>query len=170
MFHRIPIIQLSLLLFALTSLASAQEVVLRQVISREHPDFDPARAMLSVGRDEKVYLGSVGPGNTGYAIRTLLDGRERFGGSVAYALNGVAANKDGVLATANGHFAHKVTLYNSQFQQTAEVTDFLVSDAVGYDAPAHVEVGASGDFYGLDKHRARILRISADGKVLKAYS
>src|SRR5581483_10729198 len=38
------------------------------------------------------------------------------------------------------------------------------------DAPAHVEAGASGDFYGLDQHRGRILRLSDSGKVIRAYA
>ena len=57
-----------------------------------------------------------------------------------------------------------------QFQKLNAVTDFLVSDQVGWDAPASVEAGAGGDFYALDHHRDRILRIDANGKIVKAYA
>ena len=50
------------------------------------------------------------------------------------------------------------------------VTDFLVSDQVGWDAPGSVEAGASGDFYGLDQHRDRIVQLNADGKIVRAYA
>jgi len=153
----------------LAQVAGGGEVVLEQIISREHPQFDPAAAMMTAGGDGSVYLGSIGPENTAYVLRASPDGKSLFGGSVTYALNGIAVNRDGVLATANGHFAHKIALYDKQFKQFAEASDFRVGDDVGYDAPSHVEAGESGDFYALDKHRDRIVRLSAQGKVITAY-
>ena len=35
--------------------------------------------------------------------------------------------------------------------------------------PAHVEAGASGDFYGLDQYRLRVVRVSPAGKLVQAY-
>jgi outer membrane protein assembly factor BamB len=145
------------------------DVVLEQIISREHPQFNAAQARLAAGRDGLVYLGSIGPDNTAYVVRMTRSGHDKFGGAVTYALVNVAANRDGVVATANGHFAHKVTLYDQNLKQYGEAADFLVGDNVGWDAPSHVEAGESGDFYGVDKHRDRILRITPRGKVLQAY-
>jgi hypothetical protein len=145
------------------------DVVLEQIISREHPQFNAAQARLAAGRDGLVYLGSIGPDNTAYVVRMTRSGHDKFGGAVTYALANVAANRDGVVATANGHFAHKVTLYDQNLKQYGEAADFLVGDNVGWDAPSHVEAGESGDFYGVDKHRDRILRITPRGKVLQAY-
>ncbi len=76
----------------------------------------------------------------------------------------------GVLASAHSHFAARVSLHDANFAKTAEAPGFLVSDAVGWDTPAHVEVGASGDFYGLDQHQDRILRLDAHGKVIKEFA
>src|SRR5262249_9499328 len=134
---------------------------LEQIISRENPAFQPLSARLTVGRDGFVYLCS--GGNTSFVLRLRPDGSDKVGGKVVYAAGNATANRDGVLATANAHFAHKVTLYNRDFHEQAAVADFLVSDAVGWDAPPHVEAGASGDFYGVDPHRDRILRVSPQG-------
>jgi outer membrane protein assembly factor BamB len=149
--------------------AFGADVALEQVISREHPQFNAAQAKLAVGGDGLVYLGSIGPDNTAYVLRMTREGGDKYGAAVTYALANAAANKDGVLATANGHFAHKVALYDRTFKPSAEAADFLVGDHVGWDAPPHVEAGESGDFYGVDQHRDRILRISPLGKVIKAY-
>jgi outer membrane protein assembly factor BamB len=139
---------------------------LEQIISRENPAFQPLSARLTVGRDSFVYLCS--GGNTSFVLRLRPDGSDKVGGNVVYAAGNATANRDGVLATANAHFAHKITLYGRGFDEQAAVADFLVSDAVGWDAPPHVEAGASGDFYGADPHRDRILRVSPDGKLIKA--
>ena len=72
------------------------------------------------------------------------------------------ADASGLIASSNGHFSHQVAIYDKEFQKVNAVTDFLVSDQVGWDAPASVEVGASGDFYALDHHRDRILQIDAE--------
>ena len=154
-----------LILGFLASCASA--VTLEQIISREDPTFDCRLAAMAFGRDGMVYLAS--SGNNSYALRMAPDGSNKFGGATVYALSNIAANTDGIIATANGHFAHKVALYDKSFTNFDAVTDFLVSDNVGWDAPCQVDVGASGDFYGLDQHRDRILRISPTAKVVKEY-
>ena len=39
----------------------------------------------------------------------------------------------------------------------------VVSDQVGWDAPSHVEAGLSGEFFGIDQHRNRVVRVGPDG-------
>ena len=155
-------------LTALTTAESAEEIVLEQVISREHAAFRCAPASLNVGRDGMVYLCS--GGNPSYVLRVSRDGKQKYGLPIVYAATNATANADGVVASANGHFAHKVTIYDQNLKQIAECADFLVSDQAGWDAPAEVEAGVSGDFYGIDQHRDRILRLDRHGKILKAYS
>jgi hypothetical protein len=140
---------------------------LKQIISRENPDFEPFSARLTVGRDGFVYLCS-GHSDTSFVLRLRPDGSEKIGSKVVYAAGNATANREGIVATANAHFAHKITIYGRGFDELAAVADFLVSDTVGWDAPPHVEAGASGDFYGVDPHRDRILRISPRGKLIKA--
>jgi outer membrane protein assembly factor BamB len=142
-------------------------VALEQVISCEDPAFGCETARLTVGRDGLVYLCS--GGDHSFVLRLSPAGRTKLGSQVVSAAHNATANADGVLATANAHFAHQVTLYSRSFTQTGTATDFLVSDQVGWDAPAHVEAGSSGDFFALDQHRDRIVRLSPAGKPLRAY-
>ena len=64
-------------LFGCLSLAAAEEpaavapVELEQIISREDPKFNCARASLTIGRDGMVYLTSAGH-DTGYILRACL--------------------------------------------------------------------------------------------------
>ena len=134
---------------------------------REPPE-DVAGAVLSGARDGMVYL--LRGGNDSFVLRVSRDGKDKAGGATVYAAHNATANADGILATSNAHFAHSVNLYKPDFSKLAAVSDFLVSDQVGWDAPADVEVGASGDFYGLDQHRDRILRLTPAGKVVKSYT
>jgi outer membrane protein assembly factor BamB len=148
-------------------LPAGRSATLEQVISRENPAFNCPLARLVIGRDGLVYLCS--GGNSSYVLRLTRDGRDKFGGTVVYAAANATANADEIVATANGHFAHKVSLYDKGLHNLAGVDEFLVSDQVGWDAPAHVEAGAGGDFYGIDQHRDRIVRLSPAGKLVKAY-
>jgi hypothetical protein len=136
----------------------ALPVELEQIISREDPFFRCQEARLVVGRDGKVYLCS--GGNRSFVLRLGLDGSGKSGGAVEYAAHSATANRDGVVATANGHFAHKVALYGPDFARGGAADEFLVNDQVGWDAPAHVEAGAGGDFYAIDQHRDRILKVT----------
>jgi outer membrane protein assembly factor BamB len=92
-----------------------------------------------------------------------------MGSTTGYALTSAAANAEGVLATSNAHFSHKVAVYDHTFKEVVSVDDFLVNDQVGWDAPGHVEAG-DRDFFGLDQHRNRIVRTSPGGKVLQSYA
>lgn len=159
-------------LFAVSSILAAGHVAaaqirLEQIISRENPAFQCERARLCAGRDGRVYLASCA--TPSFVLRLDRDGRGKVGATVGYALTGVAANADGVLATSNAHFSHRVALYDRSFKEVVTVDDFLVNDQVGWDAPGHVEAGAR-DFFGLDQHRNRIVRLSAGGKVLQSYA
>ncbi|HEV3386729.1 MAG TPA: hypothetical protein VG097_18075, partial [Gemmata sp.] len=150
-------------------LLAVEPVVLEQVISRHDPHFDVARARLSVGRDGNIYLANGGP-NGGYVLRVSPDGREWSGEVVGYSTQAVAANKDGTIATAEGHFAHRVAFWGKGARALGHVPDFLVSDIVQWNAPSDVSAGLSGDFYGIDQHRLRVLRVSSPDKLAEAYS
>jgi outer membrane protein assembly factor BamB len=160
----------ALLLLALAAFGPAQgrADTLEQVVSYEHPAFRPEAARLVVGRDGRVYLCNGAVGNS-FVLRLSPDGKTKFGKLVGTAAKNATANAAGVAATANAHFAHAVVLLNDHLDTITSVNDFLADDKVGWNAPAHVEAGASGDFYGLDQHRDRILRIDAAGKVIRAY-
>jgi outer membrane protein assembly factor BamB len=142
---------------------------LEQTISREDPKFDCARARLTIGRDGMVYLTTAGHDN-GYILRVSRDGRDKLGAACVEAVQNATADAAGIVASAHGHFKHQVAIYDKEFAPLHVVTDFLVSDEAGWDAPAGVEAGASGDFYALDHHRDRILRIQADGKITRAFA
>jgi len=130
----------------LTAVSAAQAETLQQIISRENVLLNCAQSSLTVGRDGMVYVCT--GGNNSFVLRLTRDGKDKFGGGIVYAAHNATANADGLIASANAHFAHKVTIYDRTLAQTHEQKDFLVSDAVGWDAPGHVEAGASGDFYG----------------------
>lgn len=142
---------------------------LEQVIVRENPAFKPAVARLTVGRDGMVYLCN-GEGGSSFVLRLSRDGKDRRSKVVGHSGRNATANAAGVVATAHGHFAHKVTLHSPALTTLASFDEFLVNDRVGWDAPGHVEAGASGDFYGLDQHRERILRVSPEGKLVQSYA
>jgi outer membrane protein assembly factor BamB len=148
--------------------AEPAAVKLEQIVSREDVHFNCRSAVMTAGRDGKLYFSCVGH-DLGFVLRASLDGKEKYGKKIVYAIANVTANADGVVASANGHFAHKVTLYDKELEQTGQLADFLVSDSAGWDAPAHVEAGASGDFYGVDQHRGRIVRLSPGAKVVRIY-
>ncbi len=168
-----PMARFALIVWASASLGpaapAAGEVKLEQIISREDPAFNCAAAELAVGRDGMVYLASGGQGS--FVLRLSPEGENKFGATLADEAIGFAtANAQGVMASAHAHFSAKVSLHDQGFAKTSEAPGFLVSDAAGWDAPAHADVGASGDFYGLDQHRDRILRLNPQGKVLKEFA
>jgi hypothetical protein len=159
-------------LFFLTPFAHA--VTLGQIISRENPLYSNRDAQLTVGRDGLVYLHSHVAYN-GYVTRLTPDGQDKTGFDTGPATGNVAANADGVLAAANQHFTHAVGLYDKNGTRLTQVSDFVswtkeFGEPSGYNDPARVEAGASGDFYALDQFRDAIVRIAPDGKVLRKYS
>src|SRR5579871_4447753 len=86
-------------------------VVLEQVISRHDAALDVAHARLAVGRDGCIYLGSPHKPE-GYVLRVSADGRTRIGGKVGYSFTAVAANRDGIVATSEAHFAHRTAFWD----------------------------------------------------------
>ena len=145
------------------------QVTLQQVISRENTEFNLTTNEMAVGLDGNVYLTNWGPGNDGdsYLMRINLNGTQKGGAVVnTEAATGVTANASGIIATSHGHYAHCVNIYNSQFALQATQNNFNGSN---YDAPADVEVGASGNFYGLDQWNNRILEINSQGTIINIY-
>ncbi len=165
----LAVVAMNLATILLTVVNSLQAVELTRTISREDPKFNCAEAVLTVGRDGNVYLSS-NVHDGAYILRVSRDGTQKLGGDAVYAMANATANAAGVIASANGHFNHSVNLYDRNVKQFTACNEFLVNDKSGWDAPAHIEAGASGNFYGLDQHRLRILRISPAGKVLQVYT
>jgi outer membrane protein assembly factor BamB len=144
---------------------------LERVISHESPNFQGAlnAPRVVVGRDGLVYLCAQGKNANGpysYVLRLTRDGHEKWGGLITAGHN-ATANQDGIVAAAV-FYGHKVSLYDRTFHGLGAVDDFL--QAGGSLSPPHVEAGASGDFYGLDQNRDRIVRLSADARVRKVYT
>lgn len=159
----------------LTTLFSPARAVTReQFLSRENPLYSNRDSELTVGRDGMVYLHSRVTYN-GYVVRMTRGGKEKTGGDTGYATGNVATNADGVLAAANEHFTHSVGVYDNKFNRLGGVDDFVswtkeFGEASGYNDPARVEAGQSGDFYALDQFRDVIVRISPEAKALKKYA
>lgn len=149
--------------------AAADPVVLQQIVSRHDPHFNVAAARMTVGRDGNIYLGN-GSSQGGYVLRVSPDGRTQLGGKSGYSLTAVAANRDGVIATAEAHFSHRVAFWGRDFAALGHVPDFLVNDQVQWNAPSAVEAVDAGDFFGIDQHRLRILRVQAPDKLVTSYS
>ncbi len=157
-----------IVLFALlaTCATQAAEETLEKNISLEDPGFNCQRAVMTAGRDGKVYLLSGKVGNS-HLIQMNPDGSEQVGIHGDSAPTNATANASGWIISGHAHLVHKITIRNPKFEVKAEFKDFSCSDKLGWDAPAHVEAGASGDFYVLDQHRDRILRIDANCKILR---
>lgn len=148
--------------------AQTGDVELRQVISREHPALGTTGQGLSLGRDGQVYVYG-GQGGNGYVLRIARDGSVKFGFQAVYAITGVAANTDGVVATSNAHFAKSVNTYSRLGSKLGQVDGFTGNDNVGWDGPGTLEVGSSGDFFALDQHANRIVRLSPAGQIIRSY-
>ncbi len=144
------------------SIASAEE--LQQVVSLEHPSFDVVESRLAIGLDGRVYLAS-----DRYVLHLNPDGSDKQGSVVTYALQMVAANADGIIATANAHFNHSLNLWTRGFEKLASISDFLVNDQVDWQSPTDVEAGPSGDFYALDPNRNRVVRVAPPGRIVTTY-
>jgi outer membrane protein assembly factor BamB len=139
------------------------DITLQQVISREHPSFNVEQARLAVGRDGLVYL------NSGtYLLRVRPDGSGRADtNELHYASGGVAANGEGLLGQAQGHFAHTAAILDRDFHRVAAYTEL---DNENFDAPQHVQAGAGGDLYFADGRAWRIVRLTPAGRVAAVYS
>jgi hypothetical protein len=164
-YYLLPVI----LTFLPLATAHADPVVLEQVVSRHDPALNVAQARLAVGRDGNIYLGSP-HGKGGYVLRVSPDGQIRSGGKVGYSLTAVAANRDGIVATSEAHFAHRTAFWDKGFAPLGHIPDFLVNDQVQWNAPSDVCAGQSGSFYAIDQHRLRILKVTPPDKLVAAIS
>ncbi len=158
---------LSILLITLFT-HPALAVELRQVVSREHPAIQGTGQGLAVGRDGNVYVSGV-DSQGGYVLRISRDGRQKFGMTTNYAITGVAARADGLFATSNAHFAKSVSVYNREGRELGKVGGFTGNDDVGWDGPGTLEVGSGGDFFALDQHVGRIVRVNSVGEIVRSY-
>lgn len=151
---------------SVSMLACADE--LRQVISREHPAIQGTGSGLAVGRDGSVYVYG-GKDGADYVLRLRSDGSQKFGMPTTYATTGVAAGTNGIVATSNAHFAKSVSVYDRSGRELGKVGGFTGNDAVGWDGPGAIEAGTSGDFFALDQHVNRIVRINSSGQIVRSY-
>ncbi len=126
-----------LLVVSLTSPRTATAIDLVQVVSREHPLMAVAASRMSIGRDGNVYL-CCGEYADGYVLRIHRDGTGKQGGKVLPRMWMAAANRDGLIATANVHFNHSVNLWSPAFEHVGAVSDFLSSDATEFRDPCDV--------------------------------
>lgn len=143
-------------------------IELRQIVSREHPAIQGTGERLAVGRDGCVYVSGVDD-QGGYVLRISRDGQQKFGMRTAYAITGVTARADGVVATSNAHFSKSVGLYSRNGNEIGTVPGFTGNDQVGWDGPGTIEVGANGDVYALDQHAGRIVRINSRAEIVRSY-
>ena len=154
------------IVLSVSMLAHADE--LRQVISREHPAIQGTGAGLAVGREGSVYVYG-GKDGAGYVLRLDRDGSKKFGMATTYATTGVAAGAEGIIATSNAHFAKSVSVYDGSGRELGKVGGFTGNDAVGWDGPGAIEAGTSGDFFALDQHVGRIVRVNPSGEIVRSY-
>jgi outer membrane protein assembly factor BamB len=160
----------AVLALALAGPCSAAD--LERIISHENPDYQGAYAAprMAVGKDGLVYLCAVGKNANGpyaYILRLTRDGKSKRGSLTNFASN-ATANKDGIVAVTLSAYERKVGLYDKNFRSLGTIGEFLGKD--GSFSPPHVEAGTSGDFYGMDAHRDRIVRSTAGGRVRETYS
>ena len=138
--------------------------------SLEDPRFDPARAVMNVGQDGRVYFTS-SIGRPGYVLAMDRDGSNRTDGDTVYALRQVTANADGLIATANAHFSHSVNVYSPDFGHLASNDSFTNGDHVhDWNAPGKIEAGPSGDFYALDHNVFRVVRLNHQARIVGVIS
>ena len=156
------------LFWLLNSLTSTTAEELRHVVSREHPAIQGTGQGLTVGQDGNVYVTGVDD-QGGYVLRVSRDGTQKFGATTTYAITGVAARADGVFATSNSHFAKSINISDPLGKPLAKLGGFTGNDEVGWDGPGTLEVGASGDFFALDQHAKRVVRVNIAGEIVRTY-
>lgn len=130
---------------------------IEQVVSRYHPVFDVPTLRMGFGRDGYVYL-VVGGRPDGRALRLKPDGSEQTFARVGYAAQGITADAQGVIATADAHFPHRITFWDVHFNELGHYDEFAAADDVGYYSPGGVEAAESGGFYAIDQHVRRVLK------------
>ena len=101
--------------------------VIEQVISREDPSFRCATARMQVGLDGNVYLAS-NVGESSCGLRVDLEGNQKLSGSLLPSPEAIAANPQGLIGVANCHFQKSIVIYDHEFTQLAEQSDFRIGD------------------------------------------
>jgi len=141
---------LSLVLVASLSVAYAAEPAM----------FNCKIATLTAGRDGKVYMTSLKPGNEGQLMRMKRDGTERECVTIGPLLFNATANAQGIIGVDCVHFSKRVMLLDKDF---GTVGAMIKIEGSTFASPARVEAGPSGDFYALDDVADRIVRCHPDG-------
>jgi hypothetical protein len=159
-----PRLSIPLVLFVILSPSRAVAAPLVKYVSREDPLLNVPAARTAVGKDGRVYLWS-----DKYVLRVDRDGQNKLGGEVTYATTAATANADGIIATANAHFSHSVNVCSPKFEKLGTVSDFLNNDQVEYFSPSDVQAGSTGDFFGIDQNRSRIVRVGVPDRLVTAY-
>ncbi|MGA6225075.1 WD40 repeat domain-containing protein [Streptomyces umbrinus] len=131
---------------------------IEHVVSRHHPAFVVPALHLGLGRDDRVYL-VLGGRQDGQALRLASDGSAQRFGRVGYAALAITATADGVIATAETHFPHRIDFWDREFNPLGSIDDFTANDTDGYYAPSAVEATPSGWFYAIDQHRRQVVRL-----------
>jgi hypothetical protein len=90
-------------------------------------------------------------------LRMARDDSQRAWMRLTAVMSRGTANANGVIGTAHGHFTHAVKTWRSDFTEIGAVNDFLNNDQVQYWSPCDVQAGTSGDFFGYDSNRNRIV-------------
>ncbi|MFF1377421.1 WD40 repeat domain-containing protein [Streptomyces sp. NPDC058308] len=131
---------------------------IEHVVSRHHPAFDVPALHLGLGRDDHVYL-VIGGHTDGQALRLASDGSAQRFGRVGYAVLAITADAQGVIATAEAHYPHRIDFWDKEFNRLGSIDDFTANSTDGYFAPSAVEAARSGWFYAIDQHRRQVLRL-----------
>ncbi|MGI3200288.1 hypothetical protein ACRJ4W_20830 [Streptomyces sp. GLT-R25] len=106
---------------------------IEHVVSRHHPAFVVPALHLGLGRNDKVYL-VLGGRQDGQALRLASDGSAQRFGRVGYAALAITATADGVIATAETHFPHRIDFWDREFNPLGSIDDFTANDTDGYYA------------------------------------
>ena len=122
--------------------------------------FNCTIATLTVGRDGRVYMTSLGPGNEGQLLRIGRDGTEGELATIGPILYNATANAQGVIGVDCVHFSRRMMLLDRDF---GLIGAMIKIEGFTNASPARVEAGPSGDFYVLDDVADRIVRCRPDG-------
>ncbi|WP_320779244.1 hypothetical protein [Streptomyces sp. CRN 30] len=131
---------------------------IEHVVSRHHPAFAVPSLHLGLGRDDNVYL-VLGAQPDGHALRLARDGSAQRFGRVGYGTLAITADAEGVIATAEAHFPHRIDFWDQEFNRLGSIDDFTGNNTDGYFAPSAVEAAPSGWFYAIDQHRRQVVRL-----------
>ncbi|MFE6177110.1 WD40 repeat domain-containing protein [Streptomyces sp. NPDC056464] len=135
---------------------------IEQVVSRYHPILDVPNLRMGFGRDGFVYL-VIGGRPDGRALRLRADGSEQTFARAGYAAQAITADAGGVIATADAHFPHRITFWDTDFNELGHYDEFTADDDAGYFSPGGVEAAERGGFYAIDQHARRVLKLGPGG-------